>query len=141
MNGVMSTLLRLPLLHRVLSSMMLLIRFTGRKSGTRYTTPVGYFREGSTVIILTKRFRKWWRNFEQPAPVELLIKRRWQRGQAIALTDTETIIPIITHLMAAHPREAQIYEVAILENGQPDPASVRELAPKVVVIRVTLDTK
>ena len=27
-----------------------------------YTTPVGYMREGNTVIILTRRFRKWWRN-------------------------------------------------------------------------------
>lgn len=34
MNSFMSTVLRTPLLHRMLSGSMLLITFTGRKSGT-----------------------------------------------------------------------------------------------------------
>lgn len=137
MNGVMATILRLPLLHRILSGSMLLITFTGRKTGKRYTTPVGYLREGNSVTILTKRFRRWWRNFEEPAPVELLLAGRKVRGQATALTDEAAMVPFITRMIAHEPRGAEIYGVRV-ENGEPQPDDVRELAPKVVVIRVEL---
>jgi len=138
MNWIMATLLRLPLLHRVISHTLLLIAFTGRKSGKPYMTPVGYHREGNTITILTKRFRHWWHNFEQPALVHLWIAGRKQSGQAVALTDPDILIPIITHIVEAHPREAEIYNIKRLANGKPDPASVRELAPRVVIIQVTL---
>lgn len=138
MNRMMATLLRLPLLHRLISKMILLITFTGRKSNQQYTIPVGYFREGHTITILTKRFRKWWHNFEEPTVVDLHIEGRNYQGQAAALTDIQTIIPIIAHVMEAHPREAQIYGIKLLDNGTADMDSIREIAPKVVVIQVNL---
>ncbi|MBA3872274.1 MAG: nitroreductase family deazaflavin-dependent oxidoreductase [Anaerolineae bacterium] len=138
MNRMMATLLRLPLLHRLISKMILLITFTGRKSNQHYTIPVGYFREGLTITILTKRFRKWWHNFEEPTDVEVRIEGRNYAGQAAALTDIQTIIPIVARVMEVHPREAQIYAVKLLDNGIPDMDSIRELAPKIVVIQVNL---
>lgn len=138
MNWIMATILRLPLLHRLVSKMLLLIAFTGQKSGKHYVIPVGYHRDGNTITILTKRFRKWWHNFESTAPVEVRIEGRNYVGQAAALTDTETLIPIIAHIVEAHRREAEIYDIKLLDNGKPDLDSVRELAPKVVIIQITL---
>ncbi len=138
LNRIMMTLLRLPLLHRLISKMILLITFTGRKSNQRYTIPVGYFREGDTITLLTKRFRKWWHNFEEPAAVDVRIEGYNYVGQASVLTDTQTIIPIIARVIKAHSREAQIYGVKLLDNGSPDMDSIGEIAPKVVVIQVTL---
>jgi len=135
----MVTTLRLPLLYRLVSKMLLLISFTGQKSGRHYVIPVGYHRDGNTITILTKRFRKWWHNFEVPAPIVLRIEGRNYAGQATALTDTETLIPIIAHIVEVHPREAEIYEIKLLANGKPDLDSVRELAPRVVIIQVTLN--
>ncbi|MBA3869959.1 MAG: nitroreductase family deazaflavin-dependent oxidoreductase [Anaerolineae bacterium] len=139
MNWMMATTLRLPLLHRLVSKMLLLISFTGKKSGKHYITPVGYHRDGNTITILTKRFRQWWHNFEESAPVVLRIEGRNYAGQAAALTNIETLIPIIAHIVEAHRREAEIYEIKLLDNGKPDLDSVRELAPKVVIIQVTLN--
>ncbi len=138
MNWIMTTWLKLPLMHRMVSHTLLLIAFTGRKSGKPYVTPVGYHRDGDTITILTKRFRQWWHNFEQPAQVRLRIAGREYPGQAVALTDPETLIPLITHIVEAHPREAEIYEIKRLADDKPDLASIRELAPRVVIIQVTL---
>ncbi len=137
MNKIMSTLLRLPLLHKLVSGMILLITFKGRKSGKEYSTPVGYLRDGNTLTILTKRFREWWHNFEHSAPVTVMLAGEKRKGTATALTDVDTIAPIITHVVKERPREAEIFEID-MKNGKPDPDSVREMAPKIVVIQVEL---
>lgn len=137
MNRIMKTILHLPLLHRMMSGMILVIKFTGRKTGNHYETPVGYHQHGDTILMLTKRFRKWWHNFEDEAPVTLRLKGQDVQAHAEALTDPDTIVPILTEMIAEVPREAEIYGVKLI-NGKPDPDSVREVAPKVVVIRATL---
>jgi hypothetical protein len=139
MNTLMETILHLPVINRAISGMILVIKFIGRKSGKRYSTPVGYHREGDTVTILTKRFRKWWHNFEDPAHVELRIAGQNRTGEATALTDVETIVPIIAETVRRQPREAEIYGIEMNDDGTPNMDSVRETAPKVVVIRVKLD--
>lgn len=141
MNRFMSICLRLPVLHRLASKMILLITFTGRKTDQHYTTPVGYHREGTRITILTKRFRKWWHNFEESAPVEMCIEGRDRSGQATALSDLETIIPIIAHVIDGHRREAESYGIKLFDDGKPDMDSIRAVAPKLVVIQVTLNSK
>jgi len=43
MNRIPATVLRSPL-HPMMSGKYLLLSFTGRKSGRRYTTPVAYLK-------------------------------------------------------------------------------------------------
>jgi deazaflavin-dependent oxidoreductase (nitroreductase family) len=131
-------MLHIPLLHRLISSQLLLLTFTGRKSGKRYTTPVGYVREGKTVTILTKWFRRWWRNFQETVPVELLIKGKVYHGSAKALTDEAAIIPIIAGVIKQYPYYADIYGVRLISPNEPDVADVRHIAPKIVVLQITL---
>lgn len=137
-NAFVSALLHVPLLHRMISKDILLISFTGRKSGKRYTTPVGYIREGKTIIILTKWFRPWWRNFQEAAPVELLIARKVYRCSAKALTDEAAIIPIITDTIKKYPYYANYYDVRLVSPGNPDMDDVRRIAPKVVALQIAL---
>ena len=51
-NLVPAAILSSPL-HRLLSSKRLVLTFTGRRSGTRYTTPVNYLQRGREVLITT----------------------------------------------------------------------------------------
>jgi len=131
-------MLRLPLAHNLLSKMMLLITFTGRKSGKQYTTPVGYHRDSNRVFILTKRFRKWWYNFRDPAPVTLRLRGKNVTGTATAITDVDTIISALADSIKAVPRSADIYGVKMID-GQPNADDLREIAPKVVLIQVDLN--
>jgi len=137
-NAMVSTVLRTPVLHRFISRSLLLLTFTGRKSGKRYTTPVGYIREGKTIIILTKWFRSWWRNFLEAAPVEVLIARRTYPGKAKALFDEAAVVPIIAEAIKKYPYYADIYGVRLVAPHQPDMDDVRRIAPKLVALQITL---
>ena len=138
MNRVMATMLRIPLLRRVMSGSILLLTFTGRNSGKSYTFPIGYWKEGDTIILLTKRFRSWWRNFQQPTPVQVQIGGRNYMGQAEASMDELSMVPLLTRLMEGHARQAEVWHVHLDANGKPNLEDIRAIAPKIVVIQIRL---
>jgi len=73
-NPVMRMLLHSPL-HRIFSDSIMLITWTGRKSGKQFTTPVRYLREGKTICCFTLKENVWWRNLRDGEIVTLrLIK-------------------------------------------------------------------
>lgn len=139
MNRMMSFWLRTPGLHRMLSGSMCLLTFTGRKSGKRYTTPVGYTRDGDCLTVMTKRFRSWWHNFETPVPVQVQMGQKTFQGEAQAITDDTTITPIFAHILTQDPRQASFYGLTVSADGKPNIDQIREIAPKLVIIQVTLD--
>lgn len=49
----------------------MVLSFTGRKTGKQYATPVGYVRDGNTILVFTHS--AWRSNFKDPAPVQMLI--------------------------------------------------------------------
>jgi len=82
LNPLVVTLLRSPL-HRVLGGGLMLVTVTGRRSGRRYTIPVGYQRDGDVLHVLVSKARRkqWWRNFREPAALE--VELRGERFAAI----------------------------------------------------------
>ena len=80
-NDFMSWVLRSPF-HGLLSGGMMLITVTGRRTGRKYTTPVGFYEKDDNLWVLTSRDRTWWKNTQNGAPVELLMKRRHMKGYA-----------------------------------------------------------
>ena len=50
--------------HSLFSKDLMLLTFTGRKSGLRFTTPVMYVRNGDKVIVAVAEHESkiWWRN-------------------------------------------------------------------------------
>lgn len=74
-NDFVAWILRSPF-HRLFSSGTMLITVTGRKTGRKYTTPVGYYRKNEFLWVLTSRDRTWWRNLQEGGQVDLLLKRK-----------------------------------------------------------------
>jgi hypothetical protein len=72
LNPLVVRLLRSPL-HRVIGGGLMLITVTGRRSGRRYTIPVGYQRDGDVLHVLVSKARRkqWWRNFRAPTALEV----------------------------------------------------------------------
>jgi hypothetical protein len=85
-NAVMRPLLRSPL-HGLVSRNVMLITFTGRKSGRTYTTPVGYAREDDTLITSTLRSNRWWKNLVGGVPVTLDVQGKRLNGKADVVLD------------------------------------------------------
>lgn len=87
-NPLMSLLLRSPL-HSLASDSIMLITFTGRKSGNEYTTPVGYWVRDGRVIVTTHS--PWWHNLKGGQPVELRLKGERREGIATPHPDPEDV--------------------------------------------------
>jgi hypothetical protein len=85
-NPLITWLLRSPL-HRLLSLNMMLITYTGRKSGKKLSVPVSYVRDENTLWVLSLRRRTWWRSLQGGAPVTLRLRGKDVPAQAEALLD------------------------------------------------------
>lgn len=88
-NRIIPLLLRSPLLHRLLSRDLMLITFTGRKSGRTFTTPVTYTPSAQGVIFFSNQ--RWWSNLRGGAPVTLRLRGRDVRGWAAPVEDGVTV--------------------------------------------------
>jgi hypothetical protein len=89
MNATLSLLLRSPL-HGLMSDKLMLISFTGRKSGKKFTTPVTYTRINDTTVAFFSN-GNWWKNLEGGAPVTVLIAGRTYTAQAEPTRDVATV--------------------------------------------------
>lgn len=71
LNHIIPLVLRSPL-HGLLSKNLLLLTYTGRKSGTQYMIPVTYFEDGGTILVFSNQ--RWWRNLRGGVPVTLRLR-------------------------------------------------------------------
>lgn len=56
---------------------LMVLEYTGRSSGKRFTIPVGYQRDGNTFIVLLSKpqAKRWWKNFRERWRAELVVRR------------------------------------------------------------------
>lgn len=86
LNAVMVPLVRSPL-HRLVSSRVAMITYTGRRSGRTFSTPVAYDRIGDEVMIDVAMAdqKSWWRNFDgDGGPLTLTLAGVDHQGHAVA---------------------------------------------------------
>lgn len=135
-NRTMKFVLRSPV-HGVVSKQILLITFTGRKSGKTYTTPVSYSQHGDQVTIFTHA--DWWKNLSGGAPVTLRIQGRDLQGQAEPVIGNEQVIAagLAAHLRKV-PSDARYYGVTLDAGGNPNAEEVANAVQTVVMIRIRL---
>ncbi|MGI9433187.1 MAG: nitroreductase/quinone reductase family protein [Myxococcota bacterium] len=137
-NPVMTALLKSPL-HGLVSRDIMLITFTGRRSGRSYTTPVSYFREGQTVRCFTRNDTAWWRNLRGGASVSLRVRGEEQEGHAEAISgDPKRIADALTAFLSQVPRDATYYDITLDANGAPDPEDLERAAHDVVLVETAL---
>jgi deazaflavin-dependent oxidoreductase (nitroreductase family) len=135
-NRAMKIVLRSPA-HGMVSKTMLLITFTGRKSGKTYTTPVDYSQDGDQVTIFTHA--AWWKNLRGEAPVTLRIRGQELQGLAQPVADDKQAVAagLAAHLRKV-PSDAKYYGVTFDDNRNPRAEEVAKAAQSVVMIRVRL---
>jgi hypothetical protein len=128
-------LLRSPF-HGLLSKSLLLISFSGRKSGRRYEIPVAYVRDGASILIASRA--GWWKNLRGGRPVELLLQGRRVAAFADVAEDTVQREAELRKVLRGANQVARFMEVTLDQAGDPDP---RQLAASLergwVVVRVT----
>lgn len=139
---LVAAILRSPL-HPLLSFGLMLISFEGRKTGRRYSFPVGYQQRGGTITVLASRAQRksWWRNFREPRPVEVLVRGRRLEGLGRLLSgDTEEFRGAVEATFRRLPRLAGQFGIAY-ERGQPiREEQWRTIVAEGAVVRVELST-
>ncbi len=135
-NDFMAWILRSPF-HSILSNGMMLITITGRKTGKAYTTPVGYYVEGEYLWVITSRERKWWRNLQGGATVDLLLKRKPVRGVADVELDEKAVEARMYEYLRHVPQAAKPMKVRV-ENGKPDPQDIANTAKDRLFVKIKL---
>jgi hypothetical protein len=134
LNPAIACLLRGPL-HRIVSGNLMLITFTGRKSGKTYTTPVRYVSKGADILCFTTPVIPWWRNLVGGAEVDLLIKGESGRYLATALVDEpERIRENLNHYFSVFPGDAMFYYLKLDRQKRLGPEALQKAMRKMVVI-------
>ena len=117
----------------------MLITVTGRKSGKTYTTPVGFYRDGDVLWILSSRDRTWWRNVRANAHVCIRLHGKDMEGFAEAILDDHAVRAQIERYVRRIPMAARGLGLH-MENGEPHPEDVARLAGERMFVRVKLES-
>ncbi len=135
-NNTMKFVLRSPV-HGVVSKTVLLITFTGRKSGKTYTTPVSYSQSADQVTIFTHA--AWWKNLRSGAPVTLRIRgQEFQGLPELVADDSQAVAAGLTLHLQKVQSDAKYYGVTFDEHNAPRAEEVEKAAQNVVIIRFRL---
>lgn len=136
-NPVMRLLLCSPL-HVLLSRSLMLITFTGRNSGRKFTTPVRYVRIGTTVRCFTSAENQWWRNLRGGADVALRIEGRERPYRATVIDDDPVVIKAaLSDYLALFPQDAAYHDIRLRKDKQPVADDLEQASHKAIVVEAT----
>jgi len=136
-NDFVAFMLRTPLY--IFLGKTMLITVTGRKTGKKYTTPVGYYRTDDTLWIISNRNRTWWRNLIGGAEVTLRLQGKNGTGFAEAILDEQTVTQQVMEYVRHIPMSAKALGVHV-ENGEPHPDDAARLAKERLFVKVKVKT-
>ena len=117
----------------------MLITFTGRKSGRRYTTPVRYVRLDGIVRCFTSSENLWWRNLRGGALVSLRIEGRERPYHALAIDDDpQRIRAALQHYLALFPQDASYHGIRLNPDKSPVAEDLERASRDAVVVEARL---
>lgn len=134
-NPVMAWLLRSPL-HGIMSASLLVLSYQGRRTGRTITLPLRYAVSGDGWACFTSDDAKWWRNFESPRPVTVVVAGRTIQG--IGSTQRVTAGESLDELRAfltRFPQDASYHEVGV-SGGVPSESDLQRATAHAIRLRI-----
>ena len=141
LNPLVTFVLRAPVLHWLLSPGLVLLTVTGRRSGRRYTIPVGYQRSGDivTVMVSKARSKQWWRNYRAPGPVVLQLRGQRLTGTArLAAPDSDAFREAAESTLRRVPGMGRVFKVDFDRRVGLTDSQVAALAHEIAVVQIEL---
>lgn len=119
-NVPMRLLLRLPF-AAPLSRQLMLLTYTGRKTGKVYHQPVSYVPDGDT--LLTPGGGRWKLNLRPGEPIRVRLRGRAVLARPELIRDVDEVERLLVKMIAVNPRAAAFMPV-VGPDGQVDRAKV-----------------
>jgi deazaflavin-dependent oxidoreductase (nitroreductase family) len=141
LNPILAAILRSPV-HWLLSSGLMLITVTGRKSGRRYTIPVGYHQVADAIVVMVAEApsKTWWRNYRNAGPVEIRLRGRLHHGRAQLLrTDSREFQQRAEASFRRSRIIPWIFGIAFDRRGGLSDVQVQQLSQHAAIVRITLE--
>jgi len=132
-NDFVTFFLRTPL--RVFLGNTMLITVTGCKTGRQYSTPVGFYREGDTLWVISNRDRTWWRNVRNGANVSLLLQGKTLNAFAETEMNPSAVEKRLLEYIHKIPLAAKSFGIR-MENKIPNADDVARVAKDRLFIKV-----
>ncbi len=120
-NVPMRAVLGLPF-PTPLSANLMLISYTGRKTGKAYRQPVSYVRDGDT--LLTPGGGRWTLNLAdgaRPRPVRIRLRGRELPASAELVTDAAEVERLLGVIARENPRAARFIPIPRRPDGRLEP--------------------
>ncbi|MBI5668503.1 MAG: nitroreductase family deazaflavin-dependent oxidoreductase [Chloroflexi bacterium] len=107
-----------------LSKELMIITHTGRKSGRQYSTPIGYVREGDSILAFTLGgTSQWYKNIQQNPEVTLTIQGKPIPAHAEPINDVDEVAQVLDIYKREQPkRYEQFFGVPL---GMPSAEAAR----------------
>ena len=124
-------------LHSLVSGALMLLTYTGRKSGRAHTIPVGYTQDGNDLLIFT--YYPWWRNLRGSARVTLRLRGRTISGPAEVLEDPVAVAEQVERLVTLLGAKEAYRRAGVKLPNTPPPTreQVSQALEGTVVVRIT----
>jgi hypothetical protein len=122
-NAVTRTLLRVPLLNRLVGRRLIVIDVVGRTSGTTYHVPVAYTRHEGELLVGTPF--AWGRNLRTGEPVTILLQGRRVHADVTVLTEEPEVVAAYEVMARDNRQFAGFNKITLDEAGNPDPGDLR----------------
>jgi len=132
-NDFVTFFLRTP--FRVFLANTMLITVTGCKSGKKYSTPVGFYREGDTLWVISNRDRTWWRNVRNGANVSLLLNGKTMGAFAETEMNEDAVKRRLLDYIRHTPISAKSFGIR-MENKMPDAQDVERVAKDKLFVKI-----
>ena len=105
-----------------LSANLMLISYTGRKTGKAYRQPVSYARDGE--VLLTPGGGRWTLNLAGGRPVRIRLRGRDVAAQAELVTDAAEVERLLGVIATKNPRAARFIPIPRRPDGRLEPAAL-----------------
>ena len=141
MNPIVDVVLR-SRFHWLLSRGLALITVTGRRTGRRYTIPVGYLETSDAVVVLVNDAptKTWWRNYLQPGPIEMRLHGVQRSGRAVVVPPgSEQFRRTAEESFRRSRVIPRLFGIAFDPRGGLTLADAERLAHRAAIVRITLD--
>lgn len=142
LKPVVVALLRSPL-HPLLSGEILVLAWTGRRTGRRFELPLSYVRHDDALYLCTRpEGSSWWRHLRPRARVELALQRRVVAADATLVDPASAeALGALRAFVARNPHTGStLYRVRRAKGGPDEGDLAREVLASVVV-RLDVDAK
>jgi hypothetical protein len=136
-NPVVSALLRSPL-HGLMSKMLMLLSYKGRKSGKVLSHPIGYFKwDDNEVMAFTSA--RWWVNLLDGKPVALLIRGQQHQAIPTPIHEREAVIDTLEEFVKRlGAKTAQQLPIGLPRDREPARADLEAVPAGIALVHFKL---